>query len=933
MEYAILTDEISRAWSNMSTRQYKNYKGLTRQGSKGMRGKRYLNGVKTACSTAGKKYGKTRINARAKAASFALVVLFVALLVVATSESWGFSFHPFHPASTEAWAQEAQAVRAAQVAQVAQAAEKPLALEPLAKVGDFEVEGPASAYSYAAPILTILTPDPLTISMASGAIIPTTDRIAIASDVNANLTLDDVSIDVSSIDAAVALEVEESASLELTLSGTNTLTSGSGRAGLQLDTSANLIITRDSGESSLAATGGGNKNVSAAGIGAGYSTGVAGNITIEGGTIIAKAGLDLSGTAYGAAGIGAGRTGSGVNNITITGGIIEAKGADYGAGIGAGSDNSGVAGTIAISGDNTIIEATSGSHGGAGIGGGRSSSVTGAIAISGSAIVNAIGNGNYGVGIGGGYDGSSVGSIDISGDTITEASSGPYCAGIGGGILNSGVTGSIKISGGSIEATGGTNSGSGIGGGYIYGSVGSITISGGSIKAIGGGTYGGAGIGGGYNISGVGSITISGGIIRASGGGALSSADIGDGEDVSSVASVVIDGGSVWATNGTITPAPRNSAGSLVFFNTLTLGSSDFPAEMLVTGGIVDGVECVDSVDVPVGVYGIRDVMVDSAGEVYFWLPATGSGGTEVGAVGLVADGLGYELAYPRAEESQEKTLLAAPALASVSPFGAGVVFAGEVVLTFSDTMRGAEATGATIKLVPETGTPITLSAGTWSSGNTVYTASYTGLVPSTVYTVEISGFKTLVSGLTLPSDNTHSFTTENSYAATITPSAYNFGTQEKGYTPLTHAFTITNTGTGTLDDLTVFLEGPDASAFAFTSTLAPLGLASSGLTPQATYSLAPGQHLTVEAHPVSGLTPRSASYTATLCVSASPDIDLAAPLTFTVKPSGGGGGGGTLPKSGDTTSLTLTLTALALAILGTTTIITTLSRRRKPTH
>lgn len=30
-EYAILTDEITRAWSGMSTRQYKNLKGLKKQ--------------------------------------------------------------------------------------------------------------------------------------------------------------------------------------------------------------------------------------------------------------------------------------------------------------------------------------------------------------------------------------------------------------------------------------------------------------------------------------------------------------------------------------------------------------------------------------------------------------------------------------------------------------------------------------------------------------------------------------------------------------------------------------------------------------------------------------------------------------------------------------------------------------------------------------
>lgn len=30
-EFAILTDEITRAWSGMSTRQYKNYKGLKKE--------------------------------------------------------------------------------------------------------------------------------------------------------------------------------------------------------------------------------------------------------------------------------------------------------------------------------------------------------------------------------------------------------------------------------------------------------------------------------------------------------------------------------------------------------------------------------------------------------------------------------------------------------------------------------------------------------------------------------------------------------------------------------------------------------------------------------------------------------------------------------------------------------------------------------------
>ena len=30
-EYAILTDEISKAWSGFTTREYKNFKGLTKE--------------------------------------------------------------------------------------------------------------------------------------------------------------------------------------------------------------------------------------------------------------------------------------------------------------------------------------------------------------------------------------------------------------------------------------------------------------------------------------------------------------------------------------------------------------------------------------------------------------------------------------------------------------------------------------------------------------------------------------------------------------------------------------------------------------------------------------------------------------------------------------------------------------------------------------
>jgi hypothetical protein len=332
-------------------------------------------------------------------------------------------------------------------------------------------------------------------------------------------------------------------------------------------------------------------------------------------------------------------------------------------------------------------------------------------------------------------------------------------------------------------------------------------------------------------------------------------------------------------------------------------------------------VDCADAAHASTGVYGINDVITNASSEVCFWLPDTGGGGTAMGTVGLTADGLGYERAYVRLGTPQPQTLVAAPTLVSVTPFETAAPLTGEVALTFSGAMNTA-APGARIRLIPEAGAPVTLGPGTWSQGGAVYTAPYGGLAPLTPYTVEISGFRTGISSLALPLDDTYGFTTGGSFTATLTPSSYDFGSLDKGYTSPTHTFTITNTGTGTLSGLTVFLEGPDAVAFA--SALAPSGLASSGLSPQAAYTLAPGQHVTVEAHPVEGLAARSAPYTAALRVTASNDIDLAAPLSFTVKAPAG-----PLPKSGDASSLVLSALAVALAALGVGAIAIALHRRK----
>jgi hypothetical protein len=347
-----------------------------------------------------------------------------------------------------------------------------------------------------------------------------------------------------------------------------------------------------------------------------------------------------------------------------------------------------------------------------------------------------------------------------------------------------------------------------------------------------------------------------------------------------------------------------------------------------VTAGIIDGVECTDAPDSATGViYGINDVVTANSGRVCFWLPATGSSGTDVGGVGLVVNGADYELSYARPESAPADKALLEPTITSVEPDGTSEPLNGEIEITFNVGMKTSLAGTGTVVLQPSSGDPITLGAGTWSSDNTVYTASYSGLLPLTSYTIEISGFETSILKLTLPPDDTHRFMTGDSFTATITPSIYNFGTLDKGYTSPVHTFTITNTGSGPLSDLNVFIEGPDATAFTFTSALSPLGL-----SPLATYTLAPGQHVTVEAHPVSGLAPRSAPYTATLRVTASDGIDLAAPLSFTVKANGGGGGGGggNLPNSGDASTLILAVAALTLATLGATAITTATRHRRR---
>ena len=179
-------------------------------------------------------------------------------------------------------------------------------------------------YTYSDGTLRVLTATPMTVSGST-----TTDKIVIAEGVKAELTISGLSIDVT---AGNAIDLENGASLDLTLEGSNTLKAGYGKAGIHVPKGTSLTID---GSGSLDAEGGrgqsgDNNPVGGAGIGADAGPDDAGEgvkdeglgvITINSGTITAKATRD------GSAGIGAGGWSGDTedSSITITGGRVTAS--------------------------------------------------------------------------------------------------------------------------------------------------------------------------------------------------------------------------------------------------------------------------------------------------------------------------------------------------------------------------------------------------------------------------------------------------------------------------------------------------------------------------------------------------------------------------------------------------------------------------------
>ena len=202
-------------------------------------------------------------------------------------------------------------------------------------------------------------------------------------------------------------------------------------------------------------------------------------------------------------------------DITINGGYIVAQGGTSASGIGGAYNyrlDLKLDCTITINGGKIIAKAGRGSA--AAIGGGPRSS-SGTIVINGgdiTAIGTSDSSGSGGPGIGGGNQGS-VDSITINGGKIL-ACGGGQSAGIGGERCS---IGSIVINGGEITALGGEIGGAGIGAGAYssFNEKSVIEINGGKVTAYG--FCKSAGIGGALNVSGTAKVIINGGEIEAYG--------------------------------------------------------------------------------------------------------------------------------------------------------------------------------------------------------------------------------------------------------------------------------------------------------------------------------------------------------------------------------------------------------------------------------
>ncbi|MHB1454650.1 MAG: Ig-like domain-containing protein [Saccharofermentanales bacterium] len=451
------------------------------------------------------------------------------------------------------------------------------------------------------------------------------------------------------------------------------------------------------------------------------------------------------------------------NFLTIYGqslntGKIIASGNGRGSGLGgsggvdgsilAAGETGGHCGNLTINGGTVIADRLGGGDGGKGISdrnlyapGGRGGNGgiivlnRGTLSVSGNM---GGGNGGYSTYLRGGNGGDII-SLTVTGGTLTA---GALCGGTGG-------DGSYALSplGGGIPYPIGI-AGDGGNGGTININGGSVDINGRAIDYlgnIGGGRAGhtsalSASPGRGGNGS---NITVRGGNTKVAGiigGGSgspwLNSKRGGDG-------SCVITGGSL--TAALILPVPTN-------------GSENGNKAVYNTTATLEGVDAETAVfRLSAGAnysYGTKDLLTDADGRMSLWLPegvsATKAYTTDKCFTGSVAAGTSGIL-------SEMPPDTAKPAIISVSP-GKGAVsvpVSGRIIVTFNEMLQ---ASSGIVSLASGSGNSSVLSAGTWSSDDTVYSAPYSGLSQGESYTMTFSEFQDLA-GNRMDVNTSYSFT------------------------------------------------------------------------------------------------------------------------------------------------------------------------------
>ena len=231
--------------------------------------------------------------------------------------------------------------------------------------GAFEVTGGTSGtdYSYSNGVLTVNDGASITISMASEVTTPISDRIVIAQNATATITLNNVYItptDAGTSDGYSGIDLGNGATLNLTLSddSTNEINGGTSTTGLpgpgiHLPEGSTLTIN---GSGSLEVHGASGNTKGAVGIGgmgsSGYAGGACGNVLILGGTIKVHGGTPTYSMGKQPVDIGGGdsdmRKGGDCNTVIILtpvnsgGGLTIGGGAGSSIGGGNGSNGQGI---------------------------------------------------------------------------------------------------------------------------------------------------------------------------------------------------------------------------------------------------------------------------------------------------------------------------------------------------------------------------------------------------------------------------------------------------------------------------------------------------------------------------------------------------------------------------------------------------------------